>query len=149
MRHALVAVLLLCGIHASAAVTGRVVDEAGKPLRGARVRIRPLETSEEAYLRMLSKEPEPVFLATAQTNDSGVFRLDSKGNAVVELRIDAAGRQTVGEDVVDGDDAGTFVLKTAPSRRGRVTAGGRPVAGAAVVIGRSSVTRTDAEGYFE
>jgi len=144
----LAALVLLCAVPVSAAVTGRVVDEAGKPLRGATVRIRQLETTDAAYARLLSKTPEPAFLGSTETNESGVFRLDTKGNAVVELRIDAPGRQLIGEDVVDGEDAGTFVLREGAPRRGRVTAGGRPVADAVVVIGRSTVTRTNAEGYY-
>ena len=148
MAMRLAAVLLLWAVPATAAVTGRVVDDAGKPLAGARVRIRALETTDQAYLRMLSKTPEPAVLASAETNDSGAFRLDARSNAVVELTIDASGRQVLSEDVVDGEDAGTFVLKAAAARRGRVTAGGRGVANAVIAIGRSIVTRSDAEGYY-
>jgi len=149
MRQSLSALLLFCAFHASAAVTGRVIDEAGKPLRGVRVRVRALETSEQMYARMLSNDPQPQFLATAETNDSGVFRVETKGNAVVELMLDGPGRQFSSQDVADGEDAGTFMLRASPARRGRITAGGRGVANATVAIGRSYVTRTDGEGNYE
>ena len=149
MRHFLSVLLLLLGsVHAHAAVTGRVIDEAGKPLRGARIRARALETSEQMYARLLSSDPQPAILATAETNESGAFRIDTKSNAVVELILDAPGRQLLAQEVADGDD-NTFLLRSAPMRRGRVTAGGKGVANATVILGRLYATRTDAEGRYE
>jgi len=125
------------------------MDEDGKPIKGARVRVRALETSEQFNDRVLSKDPFPVWLDTVETNESGAFRADAKSNAVVEMMIDAPGRQFASFDVVDGEEAAGFILRKAAPRKGRVTAGGKGVAGAVVILGRSYVARTDAEGYYD
>ncbi len=141
--------LFLATLPLFAAVSGRVLDDDGKPLRGARVRVRALETTDAIYARLLSKEPMPQWLATGETNDSGVFQLDTKSNPVVELMIDAPGRQMFSQDILDNEDAGTFVLRKGAARKGRVSASGKGVAGAVVAIGRSYVVLTDEQGNYE
>jgi carboxypeptidase family protein len=143
------ALFLFLTLPLHAVINGRVLDEDGKPLRGARVRVRALETYDRSTARMLSKDPQPQWLDTAETNDSGAFRVDTKSNAVVNLLIDAAGREFYERDFVDGEDAGTFVLRKSAARRGRVTANGKGVAGALVFVSSSMITRTDANGYYE
>lgn len=150
MRQSITALLLmLCSLGAHAAVTGRVVDDEGKPVAGARIRARALETPEQLFARLLSSDPMPAFIASAESGEGGAFRIETKGNGVVDLFIDAPGRQYLAVEVADGDDAGTFVLAKRAMARGRVTAGGRGVAGAVVLAGRTYVTRTDAEGNYE
>src|SRR5690349_17088519 len=127
MRQLMALCLLLCSPAASAVVTGRVMDEEGKPLRGVRVRVRAQETGRQWYARVLSASPEAVVLASAQTGDDGAFRVDGKGQAVVNLALDATGRHSVVRQVADGDDTGAIVLRAVAARRGRVTANGKPV----------------------
>lgn len=149
MRQLVALCLLLCSPAASAVVTGRVMDEDGKPLRGVRVRARAQETGQQWYARVLSKSPEAVVLASAQTGDDGAFRVDGKGHAVVNLAFDAPGRHSVVHQVADGDDTGAIVLRAMAARRGRVTANGKGVAGATVVHNGEVVARTDASGHYE
>jgi len=132
-----------------AVITGRVLDEDGKPLRGARIRVRPTEPGDRAFARLLSSDPQPQWLNTVETNDNGAFRVDTKSTPVVDLMIDAPGREFYEQDFADGDDAGTLTLKKSAASRGRVTANGKGVAGAVVVTGVSNITRTDADGFYE
>lgn len=147
-RTAAAIALVFCSFELAAAVTGHVIDDDGKPLAGVRVRVVALSTAEANYTRHLSSTPEPVALATTTTDERGAFRIDSKGQPVVTLIVDTPGRAVRATDVVDGADAGTFLLRTAPMQRGRVTAGGKPVPNATVILNYTVTTRTDAEGYY-
>jgi hypothetical protein len=141
--------LLLVAPVARAAVTGRVITEEGKALAGARVRAYVIEPSDTAALRVLSDAPEATPFVTATTAADGAFRLDAKGNAVVELLIDAEGRSTMLVRVADNDDAGALVLPAGKPRRGRVTSGGKGIANASVVVGNLLAFRTNEEGWWE
>lgn len=148
MRRALLVLsLLVCSLDAVAAVTGHVVDDDGKPLAGARVRAIALESQDAFHARLASGTPEPVALAETQTNDAGAFRVDTKRTAVVTLVIDAPGRVPAIEDVVDGDEA-TFQLRAAAMKTGRVTAGGKPVANALVILNSWILARSDEAGQY-
>src|SRR5688500_14919804 len=140
--------LVFCGLDLAAAISGYVIDENGKPLAGARVRTVALTTSDVTNARLMSSAPEPVALATTQSDDQGAFRIDAKRQPVVSLLIDLPGYAPVATDVVDGHDAGAFLLRTAPMKKGRVTAGGKPVAGATVVINSTFIARTDEAGQY-
>jgi len=147
-RLILVLSLLVCSLDAVAAVTGHVVDDDGKPLAGVRVRAIALEPVEAQYARLASASPEPVPLSETQTNDAGAFSIDAKRQPVVTLLIDTPARTPVAEDVVDGEDAGTFLLRAAPVKKGRVTAGGKPVANALVIVNGAFLTRTSDAGEY-
>ena len=149
MRRTLAAFLLLGSLEVLAAVTGYVVDEDGKPLKGARVRAVALETTDQWNARLLSDKPEPVPLAAAETDERGAFQVDTKRQPVVALIVSAPGRSYGYRDVADGDAAGTFSLAPMPTRRGRVTAGGKPVPDALLVFNRAHYVRTDANGEYE
>src|SRR5688572_22310510 len=149
MRQLMALALLVCSGAAHAAVTGRAMDEEGKPLPGVRVQVRPRETSEQWFARVLSKNPEAVVLASAETGDDGAFRVETKGHAVVDVLLDAPGRLTVSREIADGDDVGAAILRVATPRRGRITANGNGVAGALVVHNSEVVARTDASGHYE
>ncbi len=140
--------LVFCGIDLAAAVSGYVIDENGKPLAGARVRTVSLTTTEVTNVRLMSSAPEPVALATAETNDQGAFRIDAKREPVVSLLIDLPGYAPVADVVADGQDAGAFLLRTAPLKKGRITANGKPVAGATVIINSTFLARTDEAGQY-
>jgi hypothetical protein len=150
MKIPLLAALVLLsttGLHA--AITATVVDEGGKPLAGARVRAFRREENAALRKRLLSKEPETQPLATATTKDDGRVSLDPKGETVVRLVVDAAGRVVQLLEAVDGRDAGTVVLPQAAPHKGHVASGGKPVANALVAAGQWFVTHTDAHGDYD
>ncbi|MEK6375014.1 MAG: carboxypeptidase-like regulatory domain-containing protein [Acidobacteriota bacterium] len=131
---------------AAASITGTVLDEEGKPVAGATVRAWAAETSRVYRQRLISTQPENEPLATATTDDAGAFSVDAKGTVAVDLRIEKAGRQPVALETIDGDEPLTVILRPAASRRIRVTAEGKAVAGALVLFGPHLMARTDAAG---
>ena len=144
---ALLAFLAANTVHA--AVTATILDEDGKPLAGARVRAFAREENGALRKRLLSNAPETPAIASATSADDGRVSLDVKGEPVVRLVADAAGRAVQLLDVVDGHDAGAVVLPQAALHRGHVVSGGKAVANALVAAGQWYVTHTDAHGDFE
>lgn len=148
MRRTFFALLLLGTLDLAAAVTGWVVDDDGKPLPGVRVRAVALESQEAQFARLASASPEPTPLGETKTNDAGAFTVDTKRSPVVTLLIDAPGRAWIAEDVLDGEDAGAFQLRAAAMKKGRVTAGGKPVANAQVILNNAFLARTNDAGEY-
>lgn len=149
MRRLLVFVLFLAPLAARAAVTGRVIDADGKPLAGIRVRAFARETPEVMFARFLAATPERRPVGSAQTKADGSFSVDARSHGVVDLILDDASREPVIVEVVDGEDAGAFVLRPAKKVRGRITAGGKGVANATVIVAGDIVVRTGEDGSFE
>src|ERR1043165_7501294 len=149
MRSRLSLLLLLVSAAANAAVTGTIVGSDGTPLAGARVRAFAREPFSAIAARLLSATPDPTPLATAQSGTDGRFSIDTKGNAAVDVVVDAADRDPVALYAADGDDAGALVLRaTEKTRRVKVTVGGKPPPNAPVSLGHSLLVRTDAEGTY-
>jgi Carboxypeptidase regulatory-like domain len=140
--------LLLGSLELSAAISGHVIDEAGKPIAGARIRAFAVEPFDTVTARQLSATPEPVPVATAQSEANGAFRLDPKKQPVVTLVVDAAGRAPSIDDVADGTSTGALMLRPASMKKGRVTANGRPVAGALVILRDVFFAKTDERGEY-
>lgn len=158
-------------IGATAALTGRVVDEAGKPVAGAEVRIL---TGFENVLEMMSnmaemfgtlgREPTP--LAKGTTADDGRFRLDGLPPGALVIVASASGkRQTVlpvrmtAKGLASGEP--TLVLETGSVIAGVVVDGlGAPIVGARLALletgdndptsfmTKRTFTTTGAEGRF-
>jgi large repetitive protein len=149
MRPLIAALALLTATTLQAAITATILDEAGKPLTGARVRAFSREENGALRKRLLSKEPEKPAIVTATTADDGRVSLDVKGEPVVLLVADAAGRAVQVIDAVDGRDAGSFVLPKAAPLKGHVTDGSKPVANVLVVAGQWYLTHTDARGEYD
>ncbi|HEY8022710.1 MAG TPA: carboxypeptidase regulatory-like domain-containing protein, partial [Thermoanaerobaculia bacterium] len=130
---------------------GRVVDEAGRPVAGARVELRRSRLDRGEYRRPETSFPDDD-LYRATTGADGRFALarlpvTSRGPAF-EVAVHAAGFVPASWDTIAvkrGDaadaenvadtaiDLGTYTLATRPASAGRVTdPGGRPIAGAEV-----------------
>lgn len=147
----LCAVLLLSSLSASAAITGTVMNADGQPVTGARISAFPLEAFHARLQRLASKTPERAPLASAQSDAKGNFTIDPGKDPIYALRVEAAGYAPSGRTAESGDDLGGIALTVAAAKKGKITAGGKPVAGAAVVWqgrGTEMVATTDAEGTY-
>jgi hypothetical protein len=143
--------LLLLSVVATAhaSITATFLDDDGKPLAGARVRLFAREDQRMLRARWLSDKPESAPLASATTGEDGKATLDAKGNTVVRLVADAASRAALAIDVIDGEDAGAFTLPLAAPRKGHLAGVGKPVAGARIIAGPWLIVKSDAQGNFE
>jgi hypothetical protein len=135
-----------------AAVIGTVINIDGKPVTGAKVSLFAPELIAAQGPRLLSAEPQRKPLATMTTDSGGKFSFDvPKDQTVVDVRVDAAGYapSSIRFNAAD-DDAGAMMLAQAPSVRGTITANGKPVANATVIIfgGAEYTTKTDADGHY-
>lgn len=142
----------LSSLPALAAITGSVMTVDGAPIAGARVSIHTPELPDARRARLLSPSPERVPAESTQTDAKGVFSLPSPKDAVVELHVVAAGHQPVSRRVERDEEAGAIALTKREARKGAVTAGGKPVANATVVIsydGTDWIGRTDEDGRYE
>src|SRR5688572_30579768 len=136
---------------ASAALTGTVMNAEGLPVSGARVSAFLLETAEARRIRMLSDKPERTALGAAQTSENGRFSLEwPKEHAVVMMQVEANGYAPHSIRVERDDDIGALSMTLAPPKTGRITAAGKPVAGARVLFAEQSelLAMTDAEGRY-
>lgn len=147
-------ILLSCltvAIPSTAAVTGTVMNADGRPVAGARVTAYALETVEARRVRHLSEPSDRKPLVSTETATSGKFSIElPKETAVAQLQILAAGYAPHSRRVErDGELAGV-PLTTAEPKSGRVTAGGKPVAGAKVIVsgGEEVIVTTDLEGRY-
>lgn len=152
-QHTAVALLLsLFAVPASAAISGAVMTTDGQPVAGARVTLHAPEAPEARRARLVSATPERVPLATAQTDARGSFSLQSPKEPVVDLRVDARGYDPEVRRVEREEDAGAIALVKREMKTGAITAGGKPVLGATVVIsygGTDFTVRTDDRGRYE
>lgn len=146
--------LAMCAVSVPsfAAITGVVMTSDGAPVSGARVSLFAFESQHTARARLLSDEPERVAIASASTDAKGSFSMASPKEAAVDLAISAAGFEPLQKRVERDEDLGAIALMKVEKRSGTVTAAGKPVAGALVVIdynGFEHLTRTDAQGRYE
>lgn len=134
-----------------AAVIGTVINIDGKPVTGAKVSLFAPELIAAQGPRLLSAEPQRKPLTTMNTDSGGKFNIDvPKDQTVVDVRIEAAGYAPSAVRLVADDDAGAILMTQAPSVRGTITANGKPVANATVILtgGPEYVTKTDADGHY-
>ncbi|HEX6085238.1 MAG TPA: carboxypeptidase regulatory-like domain-containing protein [Thermoanaerobaculia bacterium] len=155
MRHARLAVALLLSLlslPAVAAITGTVVTNDGVPVAGARVLIYATETPTARRERLLSASPQIVPLAETKSDAKGVFSLPSPKEAVVELRIELRGYEPEEKRVEKDEELGAVTIAKREMKSGTISAGGKPIEGATVVInygGAEYVVKTDAQGRYE
>ncbi len=140
---------LVAPLHA--AVAGTVINIDGKPITGAKVSLFALEPIASAGPRLLSDEPQRKPIATMNTDSGGKFTFDvPKDQTVADLRVEAAGYAPSGIRVVADDDIGAILLTQAAPVRGTITANGKPVANATIIIlgNAEYTTKTDADGHY-
>jgi uncharacterized GH25 family protein/uncharacterized protein (DUF2141 family) len=153
--HRQVCVLLaLCfaAFPAVAAITGVVMTTDGQPVAGARVWVRPIETTEQRTARLQSASPELVPLAAVQTDAKGTFTIESPKAPVVDLAISAAGYEPTQRRVERDEEVGAIALARSETRTATVTANGKPVPNAWVVLsinGFEHVVKTDEQGRYQ
>jgi len=123
----------------------------GVPVSGARVLIHAIETPEARRTRLLSDKPDFVPLATMQTDSKGAFSLPSPKEPVVDLRVELRGYEPHSRRVERDEDLGALLVSKRDMQKGTVTAGGKPVANALVVVSFTGdyMTRTDEQGRYE
>jgi protocatechuate 3,4-dioxygenase beta subunit len=135
-----------------AAVTGVAINIDGKPVSGARVSLFAPEPIAAQGPRLLSAEPQRKPVTTMSTDSGGKFTIDvPKDQAVADIRIEAPGYAPAGVRLLTDDDAGAMLLTQAPNVRGTITANGKAVANATVIItgpGGEYITKTDADGHY-
>jgi protocatechuate 3,4-dioxygenase beta subunit len=129
-RAAVVAALTLAAPSGWAGVAGRVLAPDGAPVAGAAVEAHAPETPDQRSRRLLSGRPRAA-LGSARTGPDGTFSL-AVDAPVLALTASADGFAPAFALALPGAPA-TFQLQRAATRRGVVTAAGRPLAGARVV----------------
>jgi large repetitive protein len=142
----------LLALPSLAAVTGVVMTPDGAPVAGAKVSLHALETPEARRARLLSDAPQPVALVSTQTDARGNWTLESPKEPVVDLRITAAGFDPAARRIERDEEVGALVLWKSEMKPGSVRGGGKPVAGATVVLsygGADYITKTDEQGKYE
>jgi hypothetical protein len=144
--------LLLISLPAAAAITGTIINVDGQPVSGAAISIYAPETIEARRLRLVSATPDRTPLATATTDSKGAFSVESpKGQSVLDIRVQANGYAPDAIRILADDEAGAIALSAAPTQRGTITANGKPLAGAAIVlIGNNTdyLAKSDADGRY-
>ena len=145
------AALAIASSAAAASTSGIVFSDSGDPVAGARVTARRAEGTDERRSRIVAGLEQPA-LATATTNTDGVFAIEAKASGVIELVVENTGYAPAMERVLSGQTGIILSLTPAPTRSGRVTAGGKPVARAFVMAASSDgivwSTRTDEQGVY-
>ena len=146
------ALVLSLSLPAFAAITGSIMTIDGAPIAGARVSIYAPEQPDARRARLLSQSPTRVPAESVQTDAKGAFSIPSPKDAIVELRVDAAGYEPQARRIERDEEVGAIALTKRETRKGAITAGGKPVANATVLIsygGTDFITRTDEQGRYE
>jgi carboxypeptidase family protein len=132
---------------AGAAVTGLVIGTDGAPMANVRV----VASSPQAPFPAPLIEREAGPLAVATTDAKGAFTLDVPHNGVIDVKVRRDGFVPADVLALTDESVGTIVLRAAPMVEGRVTADGKPVANATVLVSSAvSMVRitTGADGRY-
>ncbi|MGH9422582.1 MAG: carboxypeptidase regulatory-like domain-containing protein, partial [Thermoanaerobaculia bacterium] len=147
MRQGLALVVLAIATHLHAGVRGTVMTADGKPIAGATVKAFAIETTETRNERLMSAKPERITIGTATTSSSGDFLLDAGKASVIDLQIFATAYAPAFTKALGDDDIGAMVLAASPMKSGKVSASGKPVAGAILVWGNYETQTGDNGAY--
>jgi hypothetical protein len=135
---------------AFAGTAGVVFSITGEPVAGVEVTAFRPEAPDAQRARLMAGKKRAA-LASATTDDAGAFTIDAKVDGVIELIAVRDGYVPAREVALGADDV-MFELRPAKARKGRVSAGGKPVADALVVAfddtGALWQTHTDAGGAY-
>lgn len=134
-----------------AAVIGTVINMDGKPLPGAKVSLFAPELIAAQRSRLMAAEPQRTPLTTVSTDSNGRFSIDvPKEQPVADIRIEAVGYAPLAGWFAADEDAGAMLMTQAPAVRGTITANGKPLANATVVVlgAAEYTTKTDADGHY-
>jgi protocatechuate 3,4-dioxygenase beta subunit len=149
-RFFLLAVLIASSAEGQPKADGRVVNDDGTPIAGARIDAFGRENAEELGRRQ-ARGGVRVPLVTVKSAADGSFRLGLKPRSIV-LQATAEG-YAPGAVTVEEGVATLLSLRQASLKRGVITAGGRPVAGAQVtwisVEGAEQHATTGQDGAFQ
>lgn len=140
---------LVAPLHAT--VIGTVINIDGKAIAGAKVSLFAQELIAAQGPRLLSADPQRKPITVATTDSGGKFSIDvPKDQTVVDVRIEAGGYAPSAVRLAADDDAGAILLSQLPTVRGTITANGKPVGNATVILlgGPELTTKTDAEGHY-
>lgn len=152
MRRLAIAIILClaAAIPLHAAITGTLINSDGQPVAGAKVSIYPLELPEAAIARLTSASAERTPLASTTSDSKGKFSIPSPKEPVATLAVSAPNYAPTALDTERDDELGALLLLSAPMKQGRITANGKPVANAKVILrgGTDFVATTDAEGRY-
>ena len=151
-RTAAAVLLALSAFPALAAITGTVMTSDGAPVAGARVSLYLPETPDARRARLLSASPESVPLFSTQTDARGNWSLESPKEPVADVRVNAAGFDPHQRRIERDEEVGAIVLVRSDMKSGTIRAGGKPVAGARVILTYGSaeyITRTDEQGRYQ
>jgi small nuclear ribonucleoprotein (snRNP)-like protein len=142
--------LTLAAPFAFAATSGIVASPSGDPIVGATVTLRRAQPVMERRASLLAGEN--VTIASATTNESGAFTFDGKLDGIYALDVRRDGFVPQAQPILAGSTDLNFVLLPVKSRTGHVTANGKPVANARVLVSAFvSVrydTKTDERGVY-
>jgi hypothetical protein len=147
-----VAVLLLLPASAAhaASVRGVAVTPEGAAVPNATVRAFAPESSAARFERLLSSDPFRKAIAETVTDAGGKFSIDIKDAPVVDLELAVPNGWPSGLRAAAGEDVGAVAVRSGGMSRGRVTAGGKGIAGALVVLTSDAtvIVRTDDSGAY-
>jgi hypothetical protein len=148
VRFSVILSLAVCPLAMAASITGVVMAPSGAPIANARVAL--FREMPPAAVIALDAPPRP--LASVPTGASGAFSVESEGDGIVVVHVSADGFEPV-DIATDPEPLGALVLRPAATVTGRVTANGKPVANAAVIVmpvvqGIPTVVMTDADGRY-
>jgi hypothetical protein len=149
----LVLALLVATPLAAATVQGVVISTDGQAIPGATVRAYAFDSTLNASQRLLSDSPERNPVAEATADARGKFTVEIKPSLGVQIVATAPGFAPSGTRAAAGEDVGTIALRGVPSVKGRITAAGKPLSDALVLLsgidGGLFTVRTDEEGRYE
>ncbi|HJQ41296.1 MAG TPA: carboxypeptidase regulatory-like domain-containing protein [Thermoanaerobaculia bacterium] len=151
MKRAFFILLLLVAPSLHAAIRGTVFATGGTGVESARVALYKREAILDAHERVAAGRARE---AVAQTTSDaqGAFTIETKLSGVFDLEVTLDGYVPWRQSILAEDNELAVELKPAPMRSGRVTAAGKPVAGAIVIVDDDRdvqwSTRTDDKGVF-
>lgn len=147
-RTVIALLLLLAAVSLHADVRGTIVDTEGVPVADATVELH-LATPSGHDIAELVAGRELKALGSARSDAKGNFRIAAKsGN--YKLYWSATGFAPGGTETTGDEDLGGLLVRRATMKRGQVTAGGKAVSNAVVVLGSNAriITKTDEQGRY-